>query len=506
VSPVFEKGGFGRRSIEAMGTRKRIGLVAGAGAGAAAVVALRRRKAGTRQATVPEAGPSPIGRAYLDHLAEAVRIPTVTYEDWDRVDESQLARFREFLLDTYPLVSDHLEWEIVAQHSLLYRWPGADPTVPPILLMGHYDVVPVEPGTEHTWEHPPFEGVEDDEYLWGRGALDDKGAVIALFEAVQSLLAAGFTPQATVYLSIGHDEEIGGARGASVVARLLAERGIHFQFVLDEGGAVADDLLPGIDRPIGLIGVGEKGYANIEITAEGSGGHPSTPPPHTAVGMVAATIAALEATPMRAHMEVQEELFGTLAKALPQPQRFFLKYFDRLAGLLERRLSAAPMTNALIRTTGAATVVSGGVKPNLLPQKAQAIVNFRILQGDTIDDVLEHVQSVAAHGVTVRALMEGFTSDPSPLSPTNTASYDLIADTIVETFPGTVPAPTILMPATDSRHFAPIADAVYRFAPFRGKPEDMRRVHGTNERFRVADADAAVGFYRRLIEKAAGSG
>jgi carboxypeptidase PM20D1 len=488
-----------------MSNRRRIGFVAGAGAGAAAAVALRRRKTGARQAIAPETSPSPLGRAYLDHLADAIRIPTVTYEAWDQVDESQLTRFREYLLDTYPLVSDHLEWEIVAKHSLLYRWPGADPALPPLLLMGHYDVVPVEPGTEDAWEHPPFEGVEDDGYLWGRGALDDKGAVIALFEAVQSLLASGFTPEASIYLSIGHDEEVGGGQGASAVARLLAERGVHFEFVLDEGGAVGEDLLPGASHPIGLIGVGEKGYANVQISAEGSGGHSSTPPPHTAIGQIAATIAALEAAPMPAHMEVQRELFAAFAKAMPQPQRFLLKHSDRFARVLERRLSASPMTNALVRTTGAATVVSGGVKPNVLPQQAQAIVNFRILQGDTIEDVLEHVRSLAPAGVTVQPLREGFTSDPSALSGTDTASYALVAGTIGEVFPGTIPAPWILMAATDSRHFAPIADAVYRFAPFRARPEDMSRIHGTNERLDTADADAAVAFYRRLITRAGGS-
>jgi len=516
VEPVLDAGGDSpddapdapqdaRRSIGTMNNRTRFGFLTGAGIGAAAATAFRRRKGGSHRTDVPEAGPSPIGRAYLDHLAEAIRIPTVTFEEWDRVDESQLTRLREFLHHTYPLTHERLEWEVVAEHSLLYRWQGADAALPPVLLMGHYDVVPVEPGTEDAWEQPPFDGVEDGEYLWGRGALDDKGAVIALFEAVESLLSSGFTPQTTVYLSIGHDEEVGGARGAWAVARLLTQRDIHFEFVLDEGGAVGEDLLPGASRPIGLIGVGEKGYANVEISAEGDGGHSSSPPPQTAIGKVAATIAALEASPMPSHMEVQEQLFAAFARVLPYPQRFLLKHSNRFARILERRLSTAPMTNALIRTTGATTIVSGGVKPNVLPQHAHAIVNFRILQGDTIEDVLTYVRSLAPAGVTVRTLEGGFTADPSGLSDTDTASYRLLADTIAEAFPRTIPAPWILMAATDSRHFAPIADAVYRFAPFRARPEDMSRIHGTNERLRASDADAAVAFYRRLIQKAAGS-
>ncbi len=480
-----------------MSKRTRIGVVAGAGIGAAAAAALRRRK--THVSNEADAIPTSVGRAYLDHLAQAIRIPTVTYEDWDRVDESQLARFREFLLDTYPLTHERLEWEIVGDHSLLFRWDGADATLPPVLLMGHYDVVPVEPGTEDTWEQPPFHGIEDDEFLWGRGALDDKGQVIALFEAVESLLSEGFTPTATIYLSIGHDEEVGGSRGASVVARLLAERGLRFEFALDEGGAVGEELLPGTTSQVGLIGVGEKGYVNVEITAEGDGGHSSSPPRQSAIGRIATTIAALEASPMGAHMEVQQELLAAFAEVLPQPQRFLLRNSGRFSGLLERRFSSAPMTNALIRTTGAPTIVSGGVKPNVLAQRARAIVNFRILQGDTIDDVLAYVRSLAPDGVTVDTIGEDFVSEPSRLSSAASFGFQLIADCISSAFPGTVPAPWILMAATDSRHYADIVDDIYRFAPFRARPEDMGRIHGTNERFRVADADAAVAFYRKLI-------
>lgn len=497
ASPVCKKGGHGRRSIGAMSKRTRIGVVAGAGIGAAAAAALRRRK--THVSNEADAISTSVGRAYLDHLAQAIRIPTVTYEDWDRVDESQLARFREFLLDAYPLTHERLEWETVGDHSLLFRWDGADATLPPVLLMGHYDVVPVEPGTEDTWEQPPFDGIEDDEFLWGRGALDDKGQVIALFEAVESLLSEGFTPTATIYLSIGHDEEVGGSRGASVVAQLLAERGIRFEFALDEGGAVGEELLPGTTSRIGLIGVGEKGYVNVEITAEGDGGHSSSPPRQSAIGRIATTIAALEASPMGAHMEVQQELLAAFAEVLPQPQRFLLRNSGRFSGLLERRFSSAPMTNALIRTTGAPTIVSGGVKPNVLAQRARAIVNFRILQGDTIDDVLAHVRSLAPDGVTVNRVAESFVSEPSRLSSTTSNGFRLVADSIAAAFPGTVPAPWTLMAATDSRHFADIVDDIYRFAPFLARPEDMGRIHGTNERLRVSDADGAVTFYLELI-------
>ena len=490
-----------------MTTRKRIGFIAGAGVGAAAAAALRRAWAGRgRPGDEETEGLGPFARPFLDHLAEAIRIPTVSHEDWGRVDEREFERFRGFLSETYPMMHEHLDHEVIADHSLLYRWPGSDATQPPILLMCHYDVVPVEPGTEGDWPHPPFEAVDDGTHLWGRGAIDDKGSLVGLFEAFESLLAEGFRPEATLYLSVGHDEEVGGPRGASAVAAVLAERGVRFSLVLDEGGAVVEDLLPGASAPVALVGIGEKGYLNVEITALGEGGHSSTPPESTAIGKVAATIAALERTPMPAHVEVQAGLFTALAAVLPFPQRVALRHASRLSGLVEGRLSGNPATAAVIRTTAAATIVEGGVKPNVLPQQARAVVNFRILHGDTIDAVVSHVRSLAPPGVTVRPLEGGFTSEPSGLSDPQSGAFGLVAGTVAEVFGDAVVAPWILMGATDSRFFAPIADQVLRFAPFRLTPADMGRVHGTGERVRVDDADRAVRFYRLLIRRACGMG
>jgi carboxypeptidase PM20D1 len=487
-----------------MSKAKRIGVAAGAGMGAATAVALRRRWSRRPAEEAPEA-PGAIGRAFLDHLAEAIRIPTVSHEDWGRVDESQWGRFREFLQATYPTVFERLEWEVIAGQSLLFRWEGADHALPPILLMGHYDVVPVEPATEDDWPHPPFDAVEADGFLWGRGAMDDKGAVIALFEAVERLLVEGFRPETTIFLAVGHDEEVGGTRGARVVAEALAERGVRFEFVLDEGGAVGEDLLPGLRAPVALIGVGEKGYLNVEISASGDGGHSSTPPAHTAVGRVAAAITALEENPMPARVEVQAGLFATLAEGFGFRQRFVLRRARRFHKTLERRLEGSPMANALIRTTAAAVMVEGGVKPNVLPQQARAVLNFRILQGDSIDSVLQHVRRVVGDDVTVQPVEEGFTSEPSQITDTSAGSYRVLTDAIDDVFPGVLPAPWILMGATDSRYFAPITDAIYRFVPFRARPEDLGRIHGTGERIRVADADTAVRFYDVLIRRAAGA-
>jgi carboxypeptidase PM20D1 len=488
------------------GAKKGMGLVAGAGLGAAAAAALRRRWESKRTPVAPEgAVVGEAGRVYLDHLAEAVRIPTVSREDRSLIDRAPFEEFHAFLARTYPRVHQDLSRELVADYSLLYTWEGADPGAPAVLLMGHLDVVGVEPGTEGDWDCPPFAGERDDEYLWGRGTTDDKGSVIALFEALEGLLTAGFRPDVTLYLAIGHDEEIGGTEGAAAIAALLASRGVRLDFVLDEGGTVITGYLPGLKAPLALVGIGEKGYLNVEMVAEGSGGHSSVPPIHTAIGLLAAAVQRLEGAPMAARLVEQKGFFDALAPAVAGLPGLALRNLNRLAPLVERRLSSVPVGNALIRTTGAVTMIEGGVKPNQLPQSARAVANFRVLPGDTVAGVLDHVRAVAGEGITVRQLEGGFSAEPSRLADTGSASYRLLAETIAEVFPEAVVAPWIETGATDSRHYLPVAENVYRFSPFRSTPEDMGRMHGTGERLRLADADGLVAFYQRLVRRACGT-
>jgi carboxypeptidase PM20D1 len=332
--------------------------------------------------------------------------------------------------------------------------------------------------------------------------MDDKGALIAVFEALESLLAAGFEPGATLYVVVGHDEEVGGGDGAAAVARLLAERGVRVDFVLDEGDGVAIDLLPGMSCPVALLGIGEKGYLDLELVADDPGGHSSIPPRHTAVGRLAAALVALEGHPMPARLDVNKGFFLAVAGHLSAPMRLALRNVDRVGRLVERQLAALPETDALIRTTMAATMVEGGTQPNVLPRRARAVVNVRVMPGDTPEEVVAHVRSVAGERIAVRRVEGGFTPRPSPLSDPDSASFRLIEWAIRGEF-GEIPvAPWILTGATDSRHFASIADDVYRFTPFRTSPAEMRRVHGTGERVRLDDADKAVGFYRAVVREA----
>jgi len=458
---------------------------------------------------VPAASPDralPIGEAgvdggaFLDHLGSAIRLNTVVHEDRERNSQDDILAFHEFLRSTYPAVHDVCDLTVVDELSLLYRWRGSDAEAAPIVLMAHMDVVPIEPGTETDWQVDAFSGVIVDDHLWGRGALDDKGPLIAMVEAVEHLITAGFSPRRTVMLAFGHDEGIGGTRGAKVIARLLRSEGVAPWIVVDEGGAVLD-ALPGLTTdPVALIKVAEKGYVNVELTATGVGGHSSLPPVSTAIGTLSKAIAALEENPLPARVSVLEPFFAALDPILDPKLRAALTNLRITSPVVTRVFAKRPQTDALMRTSTAVTMVSGGVKPNVLPQEAKAVVNFRILPGDTIQSVLDHVTEVVGQHITVEPVGE-MRAEPSGFSSTESDAWAVVKASVEETFPEAIVAPWILPGATDSRYFADFAGDVYGFGPF---TMDLAEggIHGTDERIRTSDAERAVSFFCRLIRNA----
>jgi carboxypeptidase PM20D1 len=354
-----------------------------------------------------------------ERLAGAVRFRTVSHEDPAAFDAAAFAGLHAYLEASFPRVHETLRREIVSRHSLLYTWSGSDPSLRPILLMGHLDVVPVEPGQEERWQHDPFGGEIAGGFIWGRGVIDNKSAIVGTLEAVEMLLAEGFRPARTVYLAYGHDEEVGGVRGAKEIAALLAARGVELEMVLDEGGVIGDRLFPGIDAPVALVGVAEKGFLSVELSARSAGGHSSLPPPQSTIGILAAAIARLEEHPMPARIEgATGELFEHIAPAFPLVRRALFANLWLTRGLVTRTLARSPTTNAMVRTTMAATIFQAGSKDNVLPGLARAVLNFRILPGDGVQAVLAHVRRVVAdERVEVRAVGR-FSAEPSPVSST----------------------------------------------------------------------------------------
>jgi len=438
-------------------------------------------------------------------LAEAIRIPTVSSDPDPVRRKVAFQMLHAFLAQRYPAISAALRREVVNGSSLLYTWPGNDPTAKPILLMAHMDVVPVEAGTEGDWRHDAFAGVIDDAgIIWGRGALDDKLSVLGIMEAASHLVDTGFQPRRTVYFAFGHDEETGGEAGAGAISALLAARSVDLDFVLDEGSIIAAGLIPGVERPVALIGTAEKGYLSLRLTATGAGGHSSMPPAENAIGQLARAIRRLERQPMAAEIRPPvSEMFDAIAPELPFVQRAAIAMQWLFEPVLISELEGAPATNASIRTTAVPTIVEGGVKDNVLPQKASAVFNFRILPGDSIDDVLVHVgAAIDDPAITIEALPGAI--EPSVISDSGSESFRTLRQTVQTVFPGVVVAPALVVAATDSRHFAPIADNVYRFLPVALDADQLGGMHGTNEWLDRAAYGDVIRFYIRLLQNAAG--
>jgi carboxypeptidase PM20D1 len=435
-----------------------------------------------------------------ERLAGALRFETVSFEDSADFDGEPFLRLADYLRDLYPLTHTNLDLERVNAYTLLFRWQGSDPNLQPALFMSHTDVVPVEGAALEEWTHPPYAGVIEDGFVWGRGAIDVKSGVILWLEAVENLLAEGFEPRRTIYLSFGHDEEIGGPEGAVEVARLFRERGIHPAFLFDEGGFIFDGypLLP--DVTTALVVTAEKAYYTVHLTARGISGHSSMPPRRTAIGKLARAIYRIEENPMPARIiQPVREMFDAASPYVSFGQRFAFRNLWLMGGTVKRTLLRDRVSAPLIRTTFAATIISGGVKDNVIPELAQATINVRILPGDTEEDVLAHLtQVIDDPEIEVEGISWG--KGATPASVTGEA-FPLAAEAITAVLPDAVVLPGLIPGATDSRHFAGIVDEIIRFVPERLHMDQAGGAHGRDERLAVehlADSVAiAVGMVRR---------
>lgn len=473
--------------------------------GLAAAVVTRTLGVHSRQASVTPVASEPLdSTALAQRLAGALKFKTISYQDSTQFEAREFEGFQRYLRASFPKVHAALRLEKVNGYGLLYQWAGSDTGLAPAVLLAHQDVVPVEPGTEGKWTEPPFGGTIAAGYVWGRGALDDKGSLVAILEAIEHMLSAGAKPRRTVYLAFGYDEEVGGRRGAAHMADLLASRKVHPEFVLDEGGALATGLIPGVAAPVALIGIAEKGYVTVELTAQAEGGHSSMPPNETAVGMLAAAITRLEHHQMpRAIRGPTADMFDFLGPEMPFGPRLVMSNRWLLGGVLAAGFGATAQGNAMLRTTTAPTVLQAGVKENVLPSTARALVNFRILPGDSAGSVLEHVRrAVDDPRITVRALQETV-SDPSGVTSVDGEPFQLLARTIRQVIPGAVVTPWLVVGATDSRHYSGLTPNVLRFVGAPIGPDDLRRVHGTDERVSVEGYVNSVRIYIQLLKNAA---
>jgi carboxypeptidase PM20D1 len=476
----------------------------GLGASLLALLAVLLARAATftlEQPPVAPIAPIPLDEAAAtERFAAALRIETVTKAEPPNFDPNQFARLREHLAKSFPLAHTKLSTETVSGHSLLFTWKGSDSAKKPILLMAHQDVVPIDDATK--WSHPPFSGEVADGFIWGRGALDVKSGMLGILEAVEKLASEGFQPERTIYLAFGHDEEIGGHEGAAKIAALLTERKVRLEMVLDEGMVITDGIIPDVSVPVALIGIAEKGYVSVELSAESLGGHSSMPPERSAIGMVSEAVAKLETNPFPARLNQRVAFFDYVGPKMPFTKRIIFANLWLFQPVVTEILSAKPATAAGIRTTTAPTIFQAGVKENVLPRRASAVINFRIVPGETPETVIARVKELVGDSIDVHQYGE-FSAPPSPISRIGSDSYQRLAETIRAVYPDPelVVAPGLVVGATDSRYFAPIADDVYRFLFNRMGPADLPRFHGTDERIAVDNYLTAIRFYYQLIKR-----
>ncbi len=441
----------------------------------------------------------------LKNLSSAIQYRTVSYTDPEKTDWEQFRLFHQFLADTYPLITKNLSRELISEASLMYRWKGKNPDLDPIALLSHQDVVPVPESTLEDWKYPPFDGTNDGEFIYGRGALDMKNHLICVMEAVETLLEEGFVPERDVYLCFGHNEEVvaGDGSGAKVMMETLRDRGITLDSVLDEGGAVLPVTVKGlINKKLVGVGISEKGYCDCQISLDSNGGHSSQPPKHTGLGKMARVICDIENHQFKAKlMPFMHSLIESIGRNATYPARLVVCNHRLLSPVITAVMKSIPPAACMVRTTTAVTMAQASPAPNVLPQKSSITVNFRMMPGTTTEDVKAHIRKVVKNkDIKIKVIR---TKEASPFSPTDSRAFNVIRDIYERQSPDYIVAPYLVMGGTDACYYEPICKNVYRFAPFNVTVALLRTTHNTNERVPVNTIEDGVVFFKRYIERMA---
>ncbi|PKM74434.1 MAG: peptidase M20 [Firmicutes bacterium HGW-Firmicutes-16] len=435
-------------------------------------------------------------------LADAVRIPTISYIEAGKMDDEAFREFHKLLEKQFPLVHKCCEKTIINKYSLVYclKTKNPRPSEKPILITAHMDVVPVEEGTEGDWIKQPYSGEIADGIVWGRGTLDTKVHLIGALEAMEHLLEKDFSPARDIYLAFGHDEEINGEEGALKIAEYFENEGLEFDFVLDEGGCAVTNVLEGIEKPIAMVGVGEKGFANIRLSVTMDGGHASMPAPHTSLGTLAKALCLLEEHPFKPRLiSCTKDFLLRIGPYMKGVNRVVLANLWIFKPLFLSMFSKTNTGGALLRTTMAVTMAQGSPAPNVVPQKSSAFVNCRILPGENGEMLLDHMKKTLK-GLPVK-LDPIALDDPSALSPCDCNAYRLIESLIGEFCGDVIVVPYLVMASTDARKYEAVCKNIYRFTPYIIDNEDIRKIHGTNENISVANVNRCIDFFTALMER-----
>lgn len=432
----------------------------------------------------------------IDNLCKAIQFRTISHEDESFNDTAIFKSFHQFLAEAYPLVHSKMKREVFHHSALLYTLLGSNENLKPLVLLAHQDVVPV---VMDDWNEGPFSGKVVNETIWGRGTLDDKGSLIAIMEAVELLLNEGIIPERTLYLAFGDDEEVGG-KGAQELASELFKRGVRAELVLDEGMVITKGIVPMIEQPVATIGTSEKGYLSVELNCNVEGGHSSMPNSETAISILSNAIVKITKNrPSATFTQPVKDFMSYIGPEIPWPARIVFANSWLFGGVLKGIYTSSGPGNATVRTTTAPTMVSGGIKDNVLPTSAKATVNFRLLPNISISQLIGNLENtINDQRVTITAL-EG-AREPAPVSSIETQAFEIIQKTIGQAFEETLVSPTLMLGSSDSRFYSQVSENIYRFAPYQLEKEDLATIHGANEKISINNFKAMIGFYYLLIK------
>lgn len=482
----------------------KVALAAGAGIGAIALANGIKFKPKKREAVeikkydVDE-------RKVAERLSKAIQCKTISKPNDEGVDWGEFEKLQKFLDETYPNIAKTLTKEKISKASLLYRWEGKNPDLEPMALLSHQDVVPVAEGTEKDWTHGAFDGVIDDEFVWGRGALDMKNHLICVMEAVESLIAEGFVPERDVYLCFGHNEETvaSNCSGAGAIVKTFLDRGIHLDSVLDEGSALLRLDIDGlIHTYVAAVGTAEKGYVDMKITMHDKGGHTSASPKHSGMAKLANAVQDLENNQFRSHwLPFLDELIEAVGRQATLPGRVIMANYPPFRPVIKKVMSSIGQAACMVRTVTSVSQCEGSPAPNVLPQRPSITANFRMLPGETIEDVEKHIRKVVRYKDIE---IEKFSSkEATKFSPTDSRAFKAIASVEEALHPGEVAvAPYLVMGGTDACFYEPVCENVLRYAPFSVPLSLFLLTHATNERCPIDCLGEAVVFFREYIRTA----